>query len=189
MRHGGSTRLFRTSTGEILPGSIAETSYLCLGGLDQSVMTRGESVANSPLILVHGGPGFPEMRLFRYFNAPLQKSFTVVYWEQRGTGKSFDSRIAASSMAVEQFIADLDELVDTVRKRFRKDKVAICGHSWGSGLGVLYAARFPDRVSAYIGAAQVGDWPASEAICYDFTLAEAERRGIRHTPAKTDGAG
>jgi pimeloyl-ACP methyl ester carboxylesterase len=131
------------------------------------------------MILVHGGPGFPEMRLFRYFNAQLEKSFTVVYWEQRGTGKSFDSRIAASSMTVQQFIADLDELVNAVRKRFGKDKVAIYGHSWGSALGVLYAARFPYKVSAHVGAAQVGDWPAIEAICYDFTLAEAERRGNR----------
>ena len=179
MRHRGSTPVFRTPTGEILPGSIAEIAYFCLGELDQWVMIRGESVANPLLILVHGGPGFPEMRLFRYFNAPLEKSFIVVYWEQRGTGKSFDSRIAASTMTVEQFITDLDELVDAVRKRFGKDKVAIYGHSWGSALGVLYTARFPDKVSAYIGAAQVGDWPASEAICYDFTLAEAERRGNR----------
>jgi pimeloyl-ACP methyl ester carboxylesterase len=179
MRHRGSTPPFRPPTGEILPGSIAEIACLRLGGLDQWVMIWGESVANPLLILVHGGPGFPEMRLFRCFNAPLEKSFTVVYWEQRGTGKSFNSRIAPSSMTVEQFIADLDELVDAVRKRFRKDKVAIYGHSWGSALGVLYAARYPDEVSAYVGAAQVGDWPASEAICYDFTLAEAERRGNR----------
>ena len=48
-------------------------------------------------------------------------------------------------MTVEQFVADLDELVDLVRKRFGKDKVAIYGHSWGSALGVLYAARFPEK--------------------------------------------
>jgi pimeloyl-ACP methyl ester carboxylesterase len=29
---------------------------------------------------------------FRHCNAALQKSFTVVYWDQRGAGKSFDSR-------------------------------------------------------------------------------------------------
>jgi pimeloyl-ACP methyl ester carboxylesterase len=179
MRHRGSTAPFRTPTGDILPGSIAEIGYQPLGGLDQWVMIRGESVANPLLILVHGGPGFPEMRLFRYFNAPLERSFTVVYWDQRGTGKSFDSKIAKPSMTVEQFIDDLDELVDVVRKRFGKDKVAIYGHSWGSALGVLYTARFPEKVTAYIGAGQIGDWPASEIICYDFTLAEAERRKNR----------
>ena len=179
MKHRGSTPAFRTATGEILPGSIAEVGYLRLNGIDQWVMIRGESLANPLLILVHGGPGFPETRLLRYFNAPLEKGFTVVYWDQRGTGKSFDSKIDKSSMTVEQFIADLNELVDAVRKRFGKNKVSLYGHSWGSALGVLYAARFPDKVAAYVGAGQIADWPASEVICHDFTLAEARRRGNR----------
>lgn len=149
------------------------------GGLDQWVMIRGESAANPLLIWLHGGPGFPEMSLFRCFNAPLERDFTVVYWEQRGTDKSFDRRIPKSSMTVEQFLTDLDELVDAMRKRFGKDRVTIYGHSWGSALGVLYAARFPSKVSAYAGTGQIGDWPASELICYDFTLAEARRRGNR----------
>jgi pimeloyl-ACP methyl ester carboxylesterase len=66
-----------------------------------------------------------------------------------------------------------------MRKRFDNDKVAIYGHSWGSALGVLYAARFPDKVAAYVGAGQIGNWPTSETMCYDFSLAEAERRGNR----------
>jgi pimeloyl-ACP methyl ester carboxylesterase len=179
MKHLGKTLPFRTATGEILPGSIAEIGYRRLGGLDQWVMTRGENVANPLLILLHGGPAFPEMRLFRFFNAPLEKDFTVVYWVQRGTDKSFNRKIPKSSMTVEQFISDLDELVDAMCKQFGKEKVAIYGHSWGSALGVLYAARFPGKVSAYVGSGQVGNWPASEAICYEFTLAEAERRGKR----------
>ncbi|MGZ3531930.1 MAG: alpha/beta fold hydrolase [Vulcanimicrobiaceae bacterium] len=61
-------------------------------------------------------------------------------------------------------------------KRFGKDKVAIYGHSWGSALGVLYAARFPEKVAAYVGTGQIGDWPASELLSYVFVLAEAERR-------------
>lgn len=179
MKHLGKTPAFRGPNGEVLRDSIAEIRFLRLGGIDQWVMIRGENVANPLLILLHGGPGFPEMRLSRTFNAPLERDFTVVYWEQRGTGKSFNRTIPKSSMTVEQFIADLDELVDALRKRFGKDKVAIYGHSWGSALGVLYAARFPDKVSVYTGAGQIGDWPPSEIICYEFTRAEAERRGNR----------
>ncbi len=179
MKHRGKTPPFRGPKGETLLGSIAEIGYLRLGGLDQWVMIRGESIANPPLILLHGGPGFPEMRLFRHFNAPLEKSFTVVYWEQRGTDKSFDRKIPKSSMTVERFIADLDELVDAVRKRLGEDTVAIYGHSWGSALGVLYAARFPEKVAAYIGTGQIGDWPASELSSYAFVLAGAERRNNR----------
>jgi pimeloyl-ACP methyl ester carboxylesterase len=140
-------------------------------------MIRGEKRDNPPLILLHGGPGLTETVFFRRFIAPLEKSFTVVYWDQRGAGRSFERAIPKSSMTVERFIGDLDELVDAVRKRLGKSKVAIFGHSWGSALGVLYAARFPEKVAAYVGSGQIGDWAAGEAQSYAFALAEAERLG------------
>jgi pimeloyl-ACP methyl ester carboxylesterase len=170
-------------------GSIAEIAYRRLGGLDQWVMIRGESVANPPLILLHGGPGWSETRFFRSFNAPLEQSFTAVYWDQRGAGKSFDRAIPRSSMTVERFISDLDELVDAVCERLGKSTVAIFGHSWGSVLGVLYAARFPEKVAAYIGSGQIGDWAAAEAASYEFVLAEAQRRGNRRAVRKLRAIG
>jgi proline iminopeptidase len=53
------------------------------------MMIRGESVANPPLVLLHWWARAEETALFRYFNAPLEKSFTVVYWDQRGAGSRF----------------------------------------------------------------------------------------------------
>jgi pimeloyl-ACP methyl ester carboxylesterase len=175
MRRLGKTPPFRGPGGEGVPGSIAEIAYRRLGGLDQWVMTRGESVANPVLIMLHGGPGLSETGLFRHFNAALEEHFTVVYWDQRGAGKSFDRTIPRSSMTVDRFIADLDELVDAVCERLDQTKVAIFGHSWGSALGVLYAARFPEKVAAYVGSGQIGDWAAGESASYAWTLAEAER--------------
>ena len=179
MKHLGKTPPFRGPQGEILRGSLAEVGYLSLGGVDQWVLIRGKSLANPPLILLHGGPGFSETHFFRRFNAPLEKAFTVVYWDQRGTGKSFNASIPKSSMTAEQFIADLDELVVEVCKRVGRKKVAIFGHSWGSALGVLYAARFPEKVAAYVGSGQIGDWSAGESSSYAFALAEAQRRDDR----------
>lgn len=116
MKHPTKTPPFRGPTGEAVPGSIAEAGYLALSGLDQWVMIRGESQANPPLIMLHGGPGMSETFFFRRCNAPLEKGFTVVYWDQRGSGKSFHRSIPWSSMTVERFIADLDELMDAVRE-------------------------------------------------------------------------
>jgi pimeloyl-ACP methyl ester carboxylesterase len=172
----GHTEPFRGPDGNVLPNSVAEVKYVRLGGVDQWVMIRGENVANPPLIVLHGGPGMSEMGFFRHFNAPLERHFTVVHWDQRGTGKSFDRNIPRSSMTVDRFVADLDELVDIVRRRFGMEKVAILGHSWGSTLGAIYAARFPEKVSVYVGAAQVGDCAAAESLSYAFGLAEAERQ-------------
>lgn len=177
--HAGKTPPLRGPDGDVLPDSIAEVAYVRLGGLDQWVMIRGESLANPPLILLHGGPGLSETFFFRHFNTPLERNFTVVYWDQRGSGKSFDSDIPASSMTVEQFVTDLDELVEWVRRRVGEKKVVLFGHSWGSVLGVLHAARVPDEVAAYVGSGQFGNATAGEAASYAFVLAEAERLGSR----------
>jgi pimeloyl-ACP methyl ester carboxylesterase len=189
VRHPRKTPPFRETDGTVVTGSIAECGYRPLGGLGQWVMIRGESIANPPLIMLHGGPGWSETGLFRYFNAPLEQSFTVVYWDQRGAGKSFHRSIPQSSMTAEQLISDLDELVDAVRERLSADRVVIFGHSWGSVLGVLYAARFPEKVIAYVGCGQIGDWSEAESGSYAYALSEAQRRGRRRALSKLQAIG
>jgi hypothetical protein len=49
---------------------------------------------------------------------------------------------------------------------------------------VLYAARFPQKVSAYVGSGQIGDWPAAEAASYAFAVAEAHRVNNRRALRK-----
>ncbi|MGH1347729.1 MAG: alpha/beta fold hydrolase [Nannocystales bacterium] len=179
MQHRGHTPPFLEPDGSLTPGSIAEVVSMRLGGLDQWVMIRGHDCGNPPLIVLHGGPGFSETRLFRHHNGALERDFTVVYWDQRGTAKSYDETIPRSSMTVEQFIRDLDELVDEVRRRLNQKKVTLFGHSWGSVLGVLYASRFPAKVASYVGSGQIGDWPDAEARSYAYAVEEAERRQDR----------
>jgi pimeloyl-ACP methyl ester carboxylesterase len=179
MKRAIKTSPFLGPDGEVVPDSIAEAGYVRLGGLEQWLMIRGENRANPVLVVLHGGPGFSDTAFFRYHTPQLEQSFTVVYWDQRGAGRSYCSTIPPGSMTVAQFIADLDELVDLMRSRFGKDKVVMLGHSWGSALGMLYAARFPEKVAVYVGVAQVGDSAASEVASYAQAVAEAERQGNR----------
>jgi len=189
MKRLGRTPPFRAPNGDALAGSIAEISYHSLGGLDQWVLMRGASTANPPLIMLHGGPGFSETSFFRYYNASLERSFTVVYWDQRGAGKSFTPHIPRESMTLERFVADLDELVEIVRTRLAQPKVVLFGHSWGSVLGSVYAARFPEKVAAYVGSGQIGDARAAESASYAYALAEAERRGATSIARKLRAIG
>ena len=140
------TRPFLSPDGEVLPGSIAEAGYATLGGLDQWVMIRGENVANPILVVLHGGPGFSDTTFLRYHTPEIEKGFVVVYWDQRGAGRSYRPSLTKESMTVAQLLADLDELVETLRQRFGRDQIAILGHSWGTVLGALYVARFPKKI-------------------------------------------
>jgi pimeloyl-ACP methyl ester carboxylesterase len=55
----------------------------------------------------------------------------------------------------------------------------LCGHSFGTVLGVLAAARVPRRVGAWVGCGQVVDWALQEERSYRWALEEAKRRGDR----------
>ncbi|HSN26437.1 MAG TPA: alpha/beta hydrolase [Kofleriaceae bacterium] len=189
-RRPTKTPPFRGPDGDILSGSIAEAGMKTLGGVEQWIMIRGANAANPPLIFLHGGPGLSETAFFRYYNSrELERSFTVVYWDQRGAGKSWHPDLPKSSMTIEQFLSDLDELVEHVRARLGAAKVTLFGHSWGAGLGVLYAARHPDKVAAYVGSGQVSDWLTAETASYKYALAEAERRGNKKALAELRAIG
>lgn len=168
---------FTDARGRVVPGSVASMELVRIGGVNQCVWFRGSSTSNPPLILLHGGPGASESALFRRFNAELERHFLVVYWEQRGTGRSFNADIAPESMTITQLVRDLDEVVQLVRRRFHHDKVVLLAHSWGTVLGTLYAARHPERVAAYVGVAQIADMARGDHLSYAFAVAEARKRG------------
>lgn len=117
---------FRDAHGRVTPGSVATMATVTIGGISQSIWFRGVSQSNPALILLNGGPGISESALFRHYNSALEQHFLVVYWEQRGTGRSFHSNIPPESMTVAQVLHDLDEVVEVVRRRFNQ---------WGSRMG------------------------------------------------------
>ena len=79
-------------------------------------------------------------------------------------------------MNLEQFVGDLDELVDKLKKQFQKKKVLLVGHSCSTNIGVAYPQAHPDNVSAYMGIGQIANSAEGERRTYAFTLAEAKRR-------------
>jgi proline iminopeptidase len=183
------TAPFTDARGRVVPGSVATMERPIIGGVEQSLWLRGASASNPPLVLLHGGPGASESALFRHFDAELEEHFLVVYWEQRGAGRSFHSGIAPESMTIGRMVGDLDEVVDLVRRRFGQDEVVLLGHSWGTVLGTIYAAEHPEKVSAYVAVAPVVNTHRQRRLAYDFTLEEARRRGHARAISKLEAIG
>jgi pimeloyl-ACP methyl ester carboxylesterase len=135
------------------------------------MFVKGRNRSNPVLLWVHGGPGMPDYFLLEQYPTGLEELFTVVWWDQRGTGLSYDPDIPAGTMTVEQFIADTLAVTDYLRDRFDQDKLYLLGHSWGSFIGIQAAARAPERYHAYIGMAQMVYQLRSEQLAYDRMLA------------------
>ena len=93
---------------------------------------RMEGNGSDTLVVLHGGPGLnleglrPDLR-------PLSHRHTLLYFDQRGSGRSEmpdTLRLTAASMV---------EDIEALRRAFRLDRVTILGHPWGGSLAVLYA--------------------------------------------------
>ncbi len=158
------------------PVSIHESEYLNVDGARLFLMIRGADRTAPVLLWLHGGPGGAERPLFRYFNGELEDHFVVVYWDQRGAGRSYDGDADPRSLTIARHLADLEAVIDHLKQRLNAAKVVLIGHSWGSALGLLYAQRHPENVAAFIGVAQMVSTREAQQAQYDFLLAQASQR-------------
>ena len=151
----GRPRPVVDASGRIIPGSLSERIVVEINGQQLGMIIQSADPANPVLLVLHGGPGLPTFFLNGTHPTGLEHDFTVVWWEQRGAGLSFQPDIPPESMTLEQMIADTIAVADYLRTRFGQDRIMLLGHSWGSFLGLQVAVRAPDRFLAYIGMAQV----------------------------------
>ncbi len=163
--------------GKALPNSFASLEKINLGGVDQWLIIRGQSVDNPVLLFLSGGPGGSDAGRVLRFNQELEKHFVVVIWEQRGCGKSYFSIGTDPNMSVDRYVADITELSETLRTRFHKDKIYLMGHSWGSILGIKAIQQRPDLFYAYIGSGQMVNLKETGQTIYKMLLDNAEKTG------------
>ena len=96
------------------------------------------------LVAVNGGPGLSLTSILPDLE-PLAKNRRVIYYDQRGTGRS-DLIKDGGKLSITKQIQDLE----AVRTHFKLDKMTLLGNSWGGLLIGYYAAAHPDRVERLI---------------------------------------
>lgn len=113
-----------------------------LAGCDLHYKTFG---SGAPIIVLHGGPGMdheyllPQMRW-------LATDHEVTFYDQRGSGRSWNTAINEETMTMERFVDDLEAL----RERLRYERFTLIGHSWGGMLAMQYAIAHPEHLSALV---------------------------------------
>jgi pimeloyl-ACP methyl ester carboxylesterase len=169
----GKADPFTNETGETLPGSISVIEKVKLGGLEQYLIIRGADTTKPVMLFLHGGPGSPELPFMKKLNRDIENDFIMVYWEQRGAGKSYSKDIPIESMNISQFISDTRELSEYLIKRFNREKIYVMGHSWGTLLGLSTAYQYPELYYAYFGVGQVAHQYKGEKISFEWVKQQA----------------
>jgi pimeloyl-ACP methyl ester carboxylesterase len=171
---------FRAVRRAAVRDGIDADGFVRIGGIDQWISVRGRHKSSPILLFLHGGPGFTSIPTSYYFMSGWDEYFTVVQWDQRGTGKTFGANAAdavAPTMRVERMLADAEEVVRHLRRTYGRRKIVLLGHSWGTVLGIELARRHPDWFYAYVGMSQFLDFQRSEALGYRATLDSARAAG------------
>ena len=157
------------------PNGVQEGAFVAIGGIKQWVQIRGEDRNNPVLLFVHGGPGDTTLAMSSGWR-PWEKHFTVVQWDQRGTGRTYGETgdAIAPTMTLERMTQDGIELAEYLRTHLRKDKIVLVGHSWGSFLGIHIVKQRPDLFYAYVGVGQVVGRATFEKQ-FEITIARLQR--------------
>lgn len=128
----------------------------------------------TPVILLHGGPGFSS-----FYLKPLEAlgaDRPVVRYDQLGGGKS--GKLTDTTMfTIPHFVAELDSL----RASLGMAKVHLVGHSWGTILAFEYYRAHPDRVASLTLASPALDIPAWESNARKLvaTLSDSSQKAIK----------
>ena len=117
----------------------AHEGYVEAGG-GIRLFYRTVGTGSDTVVVIHGGPGF-SMAYIAPDLEPLAKQHVLLFYDQRGSGRStlvFDS----ASLDAHLFADDLE----AVRKHFRLERLTLLAHSWGAAVAALYAERYPERI-------------------------------------------
>jgi len=169
---------------------IDQAKAVEIGGIRQWITVRGRDRHNPILLVLHGGPAAPDLPNRYLFEGPWIDYFTVVEWDQRGAGKTYElnaPETVAPTMHADRMVQDAEELVGYLRRTYGIKKIFALGHSWGTILGLKLAERRPDWLYAYIGVGQIINVREGERIDYDWVLNTARKAGDDQAMKELEG--
>jgi pimeloyl-ACP methyl ester carboxylesterase len=182
----GKAKPFLDDSGKPLDGSISEKLWVKINGVEQGMFIKSKDASNPVLLYLHGG--MPDYFLTQKYPTGLEDIFTVVWWEQRGSGLSYSADIPLETMTLEQMISDTKEITNYLCKRFGQEKIYLMGHSGGTFIGIQVASRVPELYYAYIGVAQISDQRKSEWLAYEYMLNNFRENGNTKMLRKLEAA-
>jgi len=126
--------------------------FVKCAGAEMPVYIKGNIESKTFILFVHGGPGSnASLVSFLPVAKELENDYAFVYWDQRGSGLS-QGNPDPSTFTVEQFVEDLDLVIEGIKLRHNNPRIVIYGVSWGGALGSAYLStgNYQDKVTGFI---------------------------------------
>jgi pimeloyl-ACP methyl ester carboxylesterase len=149
--------------------------YVEVNGSRQGMVIRSSGKDLPVLLFVHGG--MPVLFLTETHPTGLEDLFTVVWWEQRGSGLSHAAVPNDGALSTELLVSDVIALTNHLRARYGQEKIYLMGHSGGTFIAIQAVQRAPELFHAYIGVAQIVNQLDSERLAYHYMLARFREQG------------
>lgn len=143
-------------------GGINESMYVDINGTKQWINIYGENIDNPVLLYLHGGPGSATSDIDYAFTRKWADVYTVVTWDQRNCGKSYDADQNDIPLTKSLLLEDGKELSEFLIEHLNCDKLTILGHSWGSFYGANLVLEYPELYECFIGTGQLVDMVENE---------------------------
>jgi pimeloyl-ACP methyl ester carboxylesterase len=161
-----------------------------VGDTTQWIRVRAADFANPVLLLIQQGPGLPMINEVRRFEKllGLEKNFTVIYWDQRGCGRSLSGQRSHERITLDLMVNDTVSLLEVLRDRF-DTKPYVAGFSLGATVGAYATATRPDLVEALVAVGTDIDGVAAGNSAYDFALGTARRRADKRAIRQLEAIG
>jgi len=140
------TAIFLLSGSVFAQQTPASTGMVPTPEVDLAYETYGTQSPATPVIVANGGPGLSHIYMLQNDAWPrIAQHRQVVFYDQRGTGKS--KRVAPDArFGMDAQVADME----AVRARFGFQKFNLVGDSYGGLLAMAYAAAHPEHVEKLI---------------------------------------
>jgi proline iminopeptidase len=136
--------------------------------------------AGTPLVLLHGGPGFSSFYLKPFED--LSDDRIVIRYDQLGSGKS-DATTDTTRFTVEHFVRELDSL----RAHLGIERLHVLGHSWGSMLAMAYYEGHAEHVASLTLGSPV--FKSTDFAAYARTLVKTLTDSSQRAIARAEAAG
>ena len=149
----GDVRAGKDVAEPLTPPQATAEHWLMAPGIE---LYHFEEGSGTPVLVVHGGPGFPPAQPWR---AGRLMPYRLIYYHQRGCGlssrpiQSFSGsnmyenmRRAHRTLGLPAQVGDIER----IRRILGVERLIVIGHSLGAELAALWAAEFPNHVRALV---------------------------------------